>query len=147
MATIDLPDYRFLSRVRVQFRDIDALGHVNNAVYLSYLEIVRLDLYEALFGREGFQRMPYVIGDMYMRYVAPARLRDELELGIRVAEVGRRSFVFEYRIRNAATGETIADARSTNVMFDPRTGKTYDVPQELIDGFEDFQGTLPRRAP
>ena len=126
-------DYRFVSRIKVYFRDVDMLGHVNNVAYAGYLEIARVDLLESLFGRDGFERMPYVLGELHVRYLRPARLRDVLEVGIRIGEIGRKSFTYDYILRDAATGEVKAEARTVQVMCDFRTGKTYEVPQEVRD--------------
>jgi acyl-CoA thioester hydrolase len=128
--------FQWVSRIRVQFRDLDSLGHVNNAVYLSYLETARMDFWHQAFGVGGFDRMPYILGEVRVRFVAAARLRDELDLGIRVARVGTKSFGFEYRIRDVATGRTVVEASSSQVFFDYEAQRTFEAPAEFREAVE-----------
>lgn len=141
-------EFEFTAPFEVRFRDIDMLGHVNNAVYLSYLEVARVDFWARHFGPEGWERMPYLVGDAYVRYLAPIPLRTRITLGTRFVAIGNKSFVLEYQVRNAATDQIMAEARTTQVMVDAR-GNTYRVPDEVrhkaaelgVPGaFQDAQG-------
>lgn len=123
-------EFQYLPPFPVRFSDIDMLGHVNNAVYLSYLEVARVEFWAAQFGEDGWARMPYLVGDAYVRYLAPILLRTRIELGIRFAAIGNKSFVLEYQVRNADTGQVMAEARTTQVMVD-KDGRTYPVPDEV----------------
>ncbi len=120
----------FVATIKVQFRDVDSMGHVNNAVYLSYLETARMEFYEKVFGRDGFARFPYILAEVHIRFLKPARLKDLLDLGIRVSEVGRKSFRFQYLIRDHTTHATICEAESVQVMYDYATGTSREVPEE-----------------
>ena len=118
-------------RIRVPFGDIDMLGHVNNAAYLHYLENARLSFWDEQFGLDGFERMPYVLGEVRVRYLRPARIRDELDVCVRVSAVGRKSFTLEYRIVDVASGAAIAEASTIQVMYDWRNDRSYEVPEEV----------------
>ena len=56
-----MPPFKFSTHIEVRFRDLDALGHVNNAVYLTYFEIARLHYWKKLFGSEAFSRHGFVV--------------------------------------------------------------------------------------
>ena len=56
-----MPAFKFSTQIEVRFRDLDALGHVNNAVYLTYFEIARLHYCKHLFGSEAFSRHSFVV--------------------------------------------------------------------------------------
>ncbi|NOZ01967.1 MAG: acyl-CoA thioesterase [Deltaproteobacteria bacterium] len=131
-------DIRFVSKMRVEFRDLDAMGHVNNAVYMSYLETARMDFYDQTFGEDGFNRFPIILGEVRIRFKSPAYIKEVLELGIRVTEISRRTFTFEYLIREEKTGRLVVEAESIQVMYDYKAGKTIDVPAE----FEEIIGRL-----
>ena len=132
-------DYRFLSNVKVYFRDIDMMGHVNNAVYLNYLEVARMDLFDTVFGADGFERFPYVLADVHAKYLSSAHIRDVLEIGIRIPHIGRKSFKLEYCIRDAATKRVMCEADTVQVMFRYREEQSYDVPDEFRRALEAFQ--------
>lgn len=102
--------------VTVRWRDFDALGHVNNSVFLSYLEIAR----DAL--------MRHLLGDTYLDMVI-ARIeidyRDEIPMGTeevtvtsRILSVGRTSVRTEEQILLAG-GAVAATAVSVGVVRDP----------------------------
>lgn len=126
-------DFLFLTSIRVQFRDVDSMGHVNNAVYLSYLESARMDFYEHVFGPDGFDRFPYIIAEVTVKYLRPAYLRQWLEVGIRVSHIGNKSFRYQYVVRDKQSGETIAQAESVQVMYDYKEKKSLPVPQAWRD--------------
>lgn len=124
-------EMKFVSKTRVEFRDLDAMGHVNNAVFVSFLETARLDFFDQTFGPDGFHRFPFILGEVRIRFVTPAYIKEILELGIRVKDIGRKSYVFEYIIREEKTGRTVCEADSTQVMFDYKTKETMEVPEEF----------------
>ncbi|RMG59765.1 MAG: acyl-CoA thioesterase [Deltaproteobacteria bacterium] len=124
--------FPFSTEVRVRFRDVDMMRHVNNAVYLSYLEEARSDFWEFLFGQhEEFRRASFIIARITINYRAPAFFREKLVVSIGVREVGNSSFTFLYEIRKKETGELVADGESVQVMYRYREGKPYPIPEEM----------------
>ncbi|MBP7125065.1 acyl-CoA thioesterase [Myxococcota bacterium] len=140
------------TEVRTVFRDIDMLGHVNNAVYLSYLEQARTDLWRKWFGPGGYHRMPYLVGEATIRYRKAVHLDEVLRIDTRLAAVTRRTFTLEYRFVRVARSagkaadppEEVATARSVLVFFDPKTGRSVDAPAEFLD-FAASRGLSPER--
>ena len=133
--------------IQVRWRDLDALGHVNNAVYLTYFELARLGYIRALLGEDAevdprtllsvdFQ---FILAEVMCHYRSPATLRDRLAATIWVSQVGRKSFVFEYRITDEVTGRLIAEGCSTQVWFDYAAGESRPVPKEIMMRMERLQ--------
>ena len=115
--------FDFVHRETVRFRDVDAMGHVNNAVFLTYLEEARI-AYLLLFGAE--------VGDMILARVeidfrAPLRTGDELEIGVRPTTVGTKSFGLEYQVRSGNT--VAAEAKTVIVSFDYESGRSVELPE------------------
>ena len=139
--------------VEIRWRDLDALGHVNNAVYLTYFEMARLGYIRALLG-DDIQRDPltllpvgfqFILAEATCSYRSPATLTDRLTIAIWVSQVGRKSFVFEYRITDAVTGRLVAQGCSTQVWYDYAAGESRVVPGEVVRGMEKVQGApIPR---
>ena len=91
-----MASFRFTTSLEIRFRDLDALGHVNNAVYLTYFEIVRTRYWKRLFGLPPAQDWGFVMvrtecnyrspgppgGDHYHR--RPNLSPEELQLHLRV---------------------------------------------------------------
>ena len=107
----------WLIRVRqpVQFRDCDPLGHVNNAVYLTYLENARFALWRAQ-GMEGV-----ILARAEVDYRSQSRYGDELETRVRLEGFGRSSFRYAYEIVDVPTERLVIAARTVQVHFDYAT--------------------------
>ncbi len=99
-------------RQQVRFRDCDPMGHVNNAVYLTYLENARFALWKA----QGMQGV--ILARAEVDYRAQARYGDELETRIRLEGLGRSSFRYEYEVVDVATDRIVITARTVQVHFD-----------------------------
>ena len=123
-------DFHYLTPFDVRFRDLDSLGHVNNAVYLTYFEIARIGYWRELFGPDGWKRMPFLVGDAYLKYIAPIVLPAQVTMGIRFKSFGNKSFVLEYQVKDVVTGKIMAEGLTTQVMVDAK-GQTYRVPDEV----------------
>jgi acyl-CoA thioester hydrolase len=133
--------------IQIRWRDLDALGHVNNAVYLTYFELARLAYVRALLGadaaRDPHTLLPvdfqFILAEVTCHYRSPATLGDQLVAAIWVSQVGRKSFVFEYRINDEVTGRLVAEGCSTQVWFDYAAGESRAVPPETVARMEELQ--------
>jgi acyl-CoA thioester hydrolase len=141
--------------IEVRFVDTDALGHVNNAVYLSYFEAARAGYYAAVVGSpfgtgERAAERTFVIAEAHLVYRQPAFFGETLHVGCRFAWSSRSSFGLEYRVRaeESALGSArlVADGSSTQVMYDLRRNRVMRVPADLVEMFEGYEGrSIPRR--
>jgi acyl-CoA thioester hydrolase len=112
----------------VAFRDTDMMGHVNHAVYATWMESARVFWFARHMGNEAFAEMPFVMGDLYARYIKPVYFGQNIESWVAPGPIGRRSFKLAYEIKVVETGEVAATGWSTLVMFNAGTGTTFDVP-------------------
>jgi acyl-CoA thioester hydrolase len=129
--------FRFVRRQEVEFRDLDGLGHVNNAVYLSYVESARLAYMQEVLGPLELEELG-IVADARIAFRSSAFLGEILEIGMRVAEVGRKSFRFEFEI-HGADGRLVADGSTVHVAFDYGERTAIPVPDEWrsrIDAYE-----------
>lgn len=125
-------------RIEVRSTELDALGHVNNAKYLEYLEWGRFEWVAAsgvpldAFGRGG---VGSVIVNINISYRREARQGDRLTVRTWLASMGGKSFRIGLEVRNAV-GETVADAVVTSAMFDTRTRASIPIPDDLRAAFQ-----------
>lgn len=106
------PEWLVRLRLIVRFRDCDAYGHVNNAVYLTYLENARFALWKA----QGVTGV--ILARAEVDYRAQATYGDELEVRARIEGFGRTSFRYAYEIVDVTTGQLVASAKTVQVHFD-----------------------------
>ena len=135
----------FSHQLEVRFRDCDAMGHVNNAVYLSYLEEARFHHWRASgIAARALNNAPasdagvpddvpgVILARVEIDYRRPAKYGDLLRIDIGVAAIGRTSFTYEYEILDASNA-VIATARTVIVRFDYAAGK----PVPISDGLKE----------
>ena len=132
----DLREYTL--RLTVQSAELDELGHVNNVVYLTWIEQVARAHAEAV--GAGFAEMSRVgvvavVRKHSVHYHRPALLGDSVELHTRIVEgMGLRA-VRANRITHAASGELLADGNTEWVWVNPVTGRPKRPPEELLHRF------------
>ena len=113
------PGFRFV--IRVRYADTDQMGMAYHGNYARWFEVGRTEMLRAqgMSYREveqaGF-RMPVL--ELHCRFLKPARYDDELAIDTTLAEVGRASLCFEYRVVRAADGELLAGGMTRHCFLD-----------------------------
>ncbi len=118
--------------VGMRWRDIDGLGHVNNAVVLTYLEEGRDRFLESL----GMKRSQYVVGHCAVSFNRELTLASgPVSFGIEVTRVGNKSFGTREVLRDA-DGEVAVEADFALVMWDRGAGASRPLNDEERTAFE-----------
>src|SRR6185369_11452432 len=120
-------DFAYRHRLSVRFRDCDAMGHVNHAVYLTYFEQGRLTFWRERTGTPS-PHTRVIIARAECDYRAPAHFGDELEVRVGIGEIGRSSFTLVYEIADAATGRLVATGKTVMVSYDYDKGASIPLP-------------------
>jgi acyl-CoA thioester hydrolase len=131
--------YRFVLPREVEFRDIDAAGHVNNAVYLTYLETARIKYLVDVLGAEFAYELALILARIAVDFRSPARFPETLEIGTRVTRMGTASFDMEHEIRGGDT-RLVLEASSVLVAFDYQANAPMAVPDDWrarLDAYEE----------
>jgi len=130
-----MEDYPFVCQIQVRWRDLDSLGHVNNATFVTYLEVARTAAWRQQFGEET--HIPFFVTKVEIRYCRQVELYDEVRVGLRVAELRGARFSFEYRIE--ASGKLAAEARTVLGYIRPDTGRAGRIPPESAAKLAELQ--------
>ena len=69
---------RFTIDVQMRFRDIDGMGHVNNAVFLSYMELARTHFYLTYANKRSLEEIDFILAHVEIDFEAPAEWGDEV---------------------------------------------------------------------
>lgn len=106
------------------------MGHVNNAVYFTYMEQARFKHWRALwrFGEDRFPDPGIILARAECDYRSPARVGEQLEVRLALAGVGRTSFAYEYEIVSVEDARVIAIAKTVQVAYDYVQGRPVPVP-------------------
>jgi acyl-CoA thioester hydrolase len=130
--------FRFVHAQEVTFRDLDVFGHVNNAVYLTYIENARLGYLREVLGVESLEDLLVILAKVRIDFRSRASLGEVLEIGARVSRIGTKSFDVDHEVRGP-DARLVAVASTTLVTFDYRGDTTMPVPdlwRERIESFE-----------
>jgi acyl-CoA thioester hydrolase len=138
-------EFHFVHPVEVRFRDVDVGGHAHHSQALIYMEEARWAYWDRVAGRKGIDSVDYIMADVSVRFHQRVLYPDTLQVGVRVASLGRKHFEMEYEVRSG-DGELLQSGTSTQVMFDYEAGSSVRVPEELRKRLEAFEGrSLPTR--
>ncbi|HZH86821.1 MAG TPA: thioesterase family protein [Brumimicrobium sp.] len=122
-------------KIQVRFADCDMMGHVNNAVYLSYFEMARMHSFEQLVGAEwDYKKQGTLLVKNEVVYLKPILLHDSPEIYLHLIEIGEKSFTFGYVVK--VNGEICTTGSSKLVCFDFRTNSSVKVFPEFIEAFK-----------
>ncbi len=135
----ELP-WTVVAPLRPRFRDTDAMGHINNAVYVTYLEVARQEYWRAFRGEADYRVVPFILARVEVDFVSEALLRETLELCIRCPYVGGKSFGFDYEIREQSSQRLVVRARSVQVFYDYAAKRSVPCPPEMRARLETFEG-------
>jgi acyl-CoA thioester hydrolase len=130
--------FRHVWPQEVTFRDLDVFGHVNNAVYLTYIENARIGYLREVLGIESLEDLLVIVAKVDIDFRSRASLGEALEVGTRVSRIGTKSFDVEHEIQGP-DGRLVARAETTLVTFDYRGDSTMPVPdlwRERIETYE-----------
>ena len=114
----------FSHDLEVRFRDLDALGHVNNAVLLSYLEQARFHWWKQRLAGRPFTDEGFLLARIEVDYRQPILMEDRVRVELHCARVGSSSFDLAYRVIRAQDGGLLAEAKSVQVMLDFEAGRS-----------------------
>ena len=108
----------FSQPIEVRFSDLDAMGHVNNAVVISYMEQARYQWWRTFLGGRRFQEEGFLIARVEVDYRMPILIGDDVRVALHCTMVGNSSFELSYRLTKGVDGEVFAEGKTVQVMLD-----------------------------
>ena len=134
-------EFRHRTPVQVRFRDIDAFGHVNNAVFFSFVELARIRyLLDVLEPSEPFDRLPLILARVELDFRSPILFGEEVSVESRVDRIGRTSFGMSHRMTAGSDGRLVAEVASVLVTYDYATERPIPVPDAWRRRIAELEG-------
>ena len=133
MKNLQRSDFDYWSSIKTRWRDMDALGHLNHAVYLGYMESARVDVYIQL-GFSGIRKdmdESTILASMDVHYLSQVKHPASLDVGHRISRVGTKSFDFLAAVFNEEQEKPVCSALFKMVAFNYKMNQPIFVP-ELI---------------
>ncbi|MGI8650077.1 MAG: acyl-CoA thioesterase [Rubrobacter sp.] len=140
-----------VKKLEVRYRDLDTLGHVNNAVYLEYFEEIRFAYWWKIAAMIGVTEFvggdipgaQFVIAETTVKYRVPIALTDTLFGATRVRSVGNRSYTMDFELRVGDSfegGNVAAEGDASHVFYDPKTSEVKAKPDWFLDTVSKLEG-------
>ena len=124
----------------VRFRDIDAFGHVNNAVVSSYVELARVRYLVDVLQLQPIGVMPLILAHISIDYLSPILFEDLVEVGSRVDWLGTSSIGMSHGLTAVADGRELARSGSVLVTYDYEQNRPMPVPDDWRQALAAYEG-------
>lgn len=127
--------------IQVRYADIDMQKHVNNSVFLSYIEQGRVEYLNTILPENDFQENGLIIARTEIDYFEPIFLNEKIFCYTRISSIRNKSFIFE-NVLISENKSIKCFAKSIMVCFNYNLNSTILVPdnwKKAIASFEQFQ--------
>lgn len=123
------------AKIHVRFADCDMMGHVNNAVYLSYFEQARMHYFAQMVDENwDWKKNGIILVKNEVTYLKPILLHDEPLVCMQLKVIGRSSFTLVYVVKVKEV--TVATGESKLVCFDFSSQQPVAVYPKMVEGLE-----------
>ncbi len=127
--------------IEVRWRDLDAMGHVNNAVFFTYLEEARVRWVRDFFAAcPDLPRPGFIVASARLDYERPVLLHDTVEVRMRVLWLGTSSFAIGYEVFSRAQSAVVARAETVQCTYDYGAQRPVPIPPEMRAAIARFEG-------
>jgi len=134
------PAKSYETELQMRFGDTDALGHVNNAKIVTYLELGRVGFFAEVAGAERVEDYQFILAEVTCRYRIPILLQDRVRIRMHVTDVFRSSFRFRCELFDPRDGRVFVEAETVQVMFDYATGRPRPIDDAFLGKVRDYVG-------
>ncbi len=124
----DLGQYRFQFTIQTRYSDMDMLGHANNAVYLTYLELARLEYFKVV-SQQQWSEVALVLAHASMDFKRPLLPYDQPVAYIRTTRLGNSSLTMENIITDPTADKLFFTATMVMVAIDVKSGRPVPIPE------------------
>ncbi len=117
--------------LQLRYNDYDSKGHVNNAVYLTYFELGRVQAWLAAGGEVDGD---FILAEAKITYRSPALMGEPLDLEVVTSEIRTKAWVWRYRVLHARDDRLVAEGETVQVMYDYGSRTTVPIPAAMREG-------------
>lgn len=136
-----LASYPVISQVPVQWADMDRNQHVNNVIYLKYVEVSRLHYFEKIDFMDFSGKHPGpILAELECKYIFPMTYPDTAWLGSKALEVRPKEFILETLIVSEQHQRVAAKNETRVVVYDYGKQKKVEMPASMREKIFQLEG-------
>lgn len=122
----------FAIPIEVRFNDIDGMGHVNNALFLTYLEHCRMRFFTEVAGSKSERDFPFILAHAALDYKSPLKIGAQPQVKMWTSRIGGKSWDFDYEIKDRKTAVIYATGKTVQVAYDYKLEKSTELEGDLL---------------
>ncbi len=126
----------FELEIKPRFRDIDALGHVNNAVYFTYMEQARTEYYLKIAKAKRVGEIEFILASAKCDFRSPVAFEETVVLRAWPTRIGDSSFALRYEMRVKEDGRLAAEGESVQAAYDYGARRPKPIPADFRKALE-----------
>ena len=126
----------FRTEVKVRFRDLDAMGHVNNAAYFTFMEQARTEYYMRYAKARRLDEIEFILASAKCDFKAPIPWGETVVVSAWPTRLGNTSFSLAYELRSKENGTLFATGESVQVAYDYQAKRPKPLPADLRKALE-----------
>ena len=134
-SSYKIEDFKFQHPVDTRWKDLDAFRHINNAVFLSYIEDARIVLLKRW--KITYAERSLIVASVKIDYLKQVKHPSSLIVGQKVSRLGNKSFDIRSAVFVKGEPEPVCISTITSVAFDFKLNQTVKLYQEIIDDYEE----------
>ncbi|MES2155126.1 MAG: acyl-CoA thioesterase [bacterium] len=123
----------FSCTVDVRFNDVDGMGHVNNALFLTYLEHCRMRFFTEIAGSTSERDFPFILAHAALDYKNPMKMNAQPQVKMWTSRIGGKSWDFDYEIKDKKTSIIYATGKTVQVAYDYKLEKSDMLEGKLLE--------------
>lgn len=127
--------------LQMRFNDIDLLGHLNNSVYLTFMDLAKACYFRDVNGGEmDISEIDVVVVNINANFCAPTFFNEEIEAETAVTAIGEKSLTLEQRIYRISDHQVKCSCRTIMSGFDVKTNTSIPITAEWVRKLELYEG-------
>ena len=130
----DLSDFPFHYELQTRWKDMDAFGHVNNAVFLSYIEDARITFFKRW--NLSDEKRSIIMASAKIDYLRQIDHPSHLIVGEKISRIGKKSFEIESAVFIKDEADAVATSMVTCVCYDYTQNESVSVYSEIVADFK-----------
>lgn len=130
--------FNFKHPLQLRYSDFDMLGHMNSAQYATLIELGRLQYF--LHIKWDLSDVSNVVASFKIDYVNQIVPNDEVEVWVRVASLGNKSFKMEYIMSSPDENTIYAKAETIQVCILKKDNTSTPIPETIRSSIKKFEG-------
>lgn len=133
-------NFNHITPIQLRFNDFDALGHVNNSIYLSFYDLGKTEYFNLVLpGVNVSNDVGVVIADIHVSFLLPVFPGEHVAVETAVVEIGNKSFKLFQQLIDTVTNEVKCVCHTVMVCFDAKTNSTRPVSDEWRNAIANFE--------